>query len=676
MTEESPPPRAGPAGAVCLSYASQDTEAAQRICEALRAAGTEVWFDQSELRGGDAWDQKIRREIHDCALFVPVISANTVARHEGYFRLEWDLADQRTHMIARNRAFIVPVCLDATPDAGADVPESFLRVQWTRLPDGATSPAFVERVSQLLLHAEPHAPTQARPLVGTTSRARTFAGRRSALLVTAVIVMIGVGYFALERLVLSKRSAAGPQTLASTSQAGAPGQGAIPEKSIAVLPFVNMSSDKEQEYFSDGLAEELLNLLAQVAELRVPGRTSSFYFKGKQATIAEIAKALGVAHVLEGSVRKAGETLRVTVQLIRADNGYHLWAKTYDRNVKDVFKVQDEIAAAVVAALKVQLLPSQQVTNAHRTDNPEAYRQYLLGLQLYRRSTADDYRRAIASFDRAITLDPNYAAAYVARTDAKSNLASDSGMSRVSPELRADVDKALALAPDLAEGFRNRGMVRFFEYDWSAAEADLKKALALNPGDTVAQRRYGYFLASQGRFPAAITAVKQAQAIDPLEPISPYYLALIETAEGRYQAAEQALQQSLEINKYQRSLRVLAIVEILEGRTQDAAAICPQLTLDTRRWACQAMTQHALGRTVESQQALQQLLKTDNALGAFEVAGVYAMLGDANRAFEWIDRAYAGRPDTLALVKIEASMVSLHADPRYKALLRKMNLPE
>src|SRR6201984_510316 len=144
------PPVTEPSLAGFLSYASQDAEAAQRICEALRAAGIEVFLDQSELRGGDAWDQKIRHEIHDCALFIPVISANTASRHEGYFRLEWDLADQRAHMLARNRAFIVPVCLDTTPDAGADVPESFQRVQWTRLPGGETPPEFVRHIEQLL----------------------------------------------------------------------------------------------------------------------------------------------------------------------------------------------------------------------------------------------------------------------------------------------------------------------------------------------------------------------------------------------------------------------------------------------------------------------------------------------------------------------------------------------
>jgi hypothetical protein len=184
-----------PAKAVFLSYASQDAEAAQRLCNALRAAGIEVWFDQSELRGGDVWDQKIRREIHDCALFIPVISSNTASRHEGYFRLELDLADQRTHMLARNRAFIVPVCLDATPDAGADVPESFQRVQWTRLPGGETPPEFVRRIEQLLSGEMRPSTTAARESAGVAS------GRpsRGAWLAVALVIAAAAAYFVVEK---------------------------------------------------------------------------------------------------------------------------------------------------------------------------------------------------------------------------------------------------------------------------------------------------------------------------------------------------------------------------------------------------------------------------------------------------------------------------------------------
>jgi len=218
-----------PSRAVFLSYASQDTEAAQKICEALRAAGIEVWFDKSELRGGDAWDQKIRRELQDCALFIPVISANTAARHEGYFRLEWDLADRRTHMIARNRAFIVPVCTDATPEAGADTPESFQRVQWTRLPAGEAPPAFVERIQRLLSDEPAAAPELGRPSSAIAGDApATRALKRRGMTVwygaAAAALLLALGYLGFARFNGTKSS--------------------IPSAaSIAVLPLANESGE-------------------------------------------------------------------------------------------------------------------------------------------------------------------------------------------------------------------------------------------------------------------------------------------------------------------------------------------------------------------------------------------------------------------------------------------------
>jgi len=392
-----------PARAVFLSYASQDAEAARRIADTLRAAGVEVWFDQSELRGGDVWDQKIRHQIRDCALFLPIISSHTQERTEGYFRLEWRLADQRTHLMGRTRPFIVPVCVDDTPETDADVPDAFSAAQWTRLHNGDARPAFVERVLRLLSPEAAHAPgavrspaapavppTGAAPRLPAPSPAAPRPTQRVLLLIAAVAV-IGVGYFAVDKLWLSKRSAADAQTSSSTVQAGRPPQGAIPEKSVAVLPFIDMSEKKDQEYFSDGLSEELIDLLAQVQDLRVPARTSSFAFKGTADDVPSIAQKLRVAHVLEGSVRKAGNTLRVTVQLIRADNGYHLWSRTYDRDIKDIFKVQDEIAAAVVEVLKAKLAPAQAVA-AYRSSNTEAYNQYLLGKRFHSRGNVDGWR--------------------------------------------------------------------------------------------------------------------------------------------------------------------------------------------------------------------------------------------------------------------------------------------
>jgi hypothetical protein len=242
-----------PARAVFLSYASQDTEAARRIAHTLRAAGVEVWFDQSELRGGDVWDQKIRHQIRDCALFLPIISSHTQERTEGYFRLEWRLADQRTHLMGRTRPFIVPVCVDDTPETDADVPDAFTAAQWTRLYGGDAQPAFVERVLGLLSPEAAHAPGAARspaippgPAAGPAPRlpAPSPAALRrtqSVLLLTVAVTVIGAGYFAVDKLWLSKRPAADAQTSSSTAQVGTTPAVAIPEKSVAVLPFVDMS---------------------------------------------------------------------------------------------------------------------------------------------------------------------------------------------------------------------------------------------------------------------------------------------------------------------------------------------------------------------------------------------------------------------------------------------------
>ena len=247
--------------------------------------------------------------------------------------------------MGKSRAFLVPVCIDDTRDTHADVPDSFSAVQWTRLPGGETPAAFVERVRRLLLPAQGQASAQSHPPARAAAETRPprlspVRSRRSQLVVLLIVASAAIGtcYVVLDRFVLSKHSATDAQTTSSSARPAVVAPAVVPEKSIAVLPFVDMSEKKDQEYFSDGLSEELLDLLAQVQDLKVPGRTSSFYFKGKQVTIAEIAKALGVAHVLEGSVRKAGNTFRVTVQLIRADNGYHLWSKTYDRPIGDIFK--------------------------------------------------------------------------------------------------------------------------------------------------------------------------------------------------------------------------------------------------------------------------------------------------------------------------------------------------
>jgi TolB-like protein len=344
-----------PSRAVFLSYASQDAEAAAALCQALRDAGVEVWFDQTELRGGDAWDQSIRRQIKACRLFIPVISAHTHDRREGYFRLEWKLAVDRCHQMDPGLPFLLPVAIDAT--RGDDrVPERFREVQWARLPAGASPTEFVERVRHLVSDEATEEPTRTGESVATAPPRGAHRLRRAAGLLASVAALIGLWYVIRERYAPPEQTAAGSAVTAARSTPPAAATFSPLPHSIAVLPFINLSGEKDQEYFADGLTEELLNALAEVDQLQVAARTSAFSFKGKDNDVAAIGHKLNVATVLEGSVRRSARTVRITAELVSTVTGFHVWSKSYDRNLGDVLKLQTEIATAVASALKITLL--------------------------------------------------------------------------------------------------------------------------------------------------------------------------------------------------------------------------------------------------------------------------------------------------------------------------------
>jgi TolB-like protein/lipoprotein NlpI len=669
--------------AVFLSYASQDAEAAQRIGDALRVAGIQVFLDQSELRGGDVWDQKIRREIHDCALFIPVISANTVSRHEGYFRLEWDLADQRSHMMARNRVFIVPVCLDATHETGADVPESFHRVQWTRLPGGETTSVFVERVRRLLspeLLTTPPPPAAAvsgaLPPIRETFRA-PWRSKPVLLAIGAVVIFAALAYFVIDKPWIS-RHALVSQTV--TSPAAVPAAVAtVAEKSIAVLPFVNMSSDKDQEYFADGLAEELLDLLAKTPGLHVIARTSSFSFKGKSDDIPTIAAKLKVANILEGSVRKSGNHLRVTTQLVRAKDGEHLWSETYDREIKDVFRVQDEIAEAVVTALKLELSPAQG-SSPSRSSNTDAYLQYLLGQQYF---TREDYRRAAVAYRNAVALEPRYAAAYAGLVYAEGYLADTTGDNTALGRASLAADRAIELAPDQAAGYAARGYLRTtYDWNWTGARSDFAKALELDQNDPIAEVRYSVLLISVGRFSEAIAMARRAVELDPLAPRAWDLLGQSLIASGDRASSRDAFNHALTIDPaYPYALNDLAALEIIEHKPKDALVVLQRFVGDdlvslTFRLTNTAMAEHSLGHAKESQHALDEAIAKVAQTGAYQIAEAHAWRGEADKAFEWLERAYRQRDGGLGSLKSDPLLAALRGDARYKALLKKINLPE
>ena len=452
------------------------------------------------------------------------------------------------------------------------------------------------------------------------------------------------------------------------------------DQSIAVLPFVDMSADKDQEYFSDGLAEELLNLLAQLPQLRVIARTSSFSFKGKDADVATIARALHVATVLEGSVRKSGNTLRVTAQLIRAVDSSHLWSQTYDRELDDVFRMQDEIARAVVDALKLKLLPGQHLTHAHRTANTDAYELCLLGQSVMRRNRRAEYERALVLFRRALELDPTYAVAYAGLASAQNAVADFAS----SPELLAQgkrlalesAERAIALAPDLADGYAIRGTIRYRHYwDWQAAEQDYRRALALDPHKTEALTGYALALHNRGRVDEMLALIRRATDADPLSMLAWVLQGAALRKAGRHAESRAALTRALEINPDASFARVLlGELELDQGEPEAALEHFHRAGAGHTQYGV-AMTEYSLGHAAESQAALDELTTSYAAGFAFQIAQVHAWRGEVDAAFEWLDRAYERHDSGLLRICGDPRLKSLVGDPRYDAMLRKLNYP-
>ncbi len=668
--------------AVFLSYASQDAGAAKRIAEALRAGGIEVFLDQSELRGGDVWDQKIRREILDCALFMPVISANTASRHEGYFRLEWDLADQRSHMMARSRVFVVPVCLDATTEVAADVPESFRRAQWTRLPAGESSPAFIERVQRLLAPAmtPSQGPGNAPSEPAERSSASASKPRSQRLLLFGVALLLAglVAYLVSEKPWIRKSAASPPSPVAGASSlAFSP-----PPHSIAVLPFVNMSGDKEQEYFSDGLTEEVLNSLAEINELQVAARTSAFSFKGTNTDIGTIGRKLNVGTVLEGSVRRSGNTVRITTQLINAVTGFHLWSHTYDRNLGDVLKLETEIAGAVAQALKVSLLGDVATKiELGGTRNVAAFDAYLRGRTADNAAHENKERdTAIAAYTEAIGLDPNYAVAYAFRSMARGENAieADDMGSRESlaAEALTDARKALALAPELPDA--HLALADYFEnqLEFSNAVEAYEQALALAPGNARIVRARGLCLVLMGRTEAGLAAVRRGVALDPLSRRSHGTLAHSLYYARQYKETIAAAQDALALDPESRiPLGFLGLAYIEQGEFERARQSCERKPDYFLSEVCLVVIYDKLGRQADADGVFAKMRVRLGDAGAYQYAQIYAHRGDSAEALKWLQTAVRFRDPGLETMKTDPLFDSLRSNPGFRDIERRLKFP-
>jgi TolB-like protein/Flp pilus assembly protein TadD len=450
-------------------------------------------------------------------------------------------------------------------------------------------------------------------------------------------------------------------------------------RSIAVLPFVDMSPTRDQEYFSDGLAEELLNVLAKVPELRVAGRTSSFQFKGRNEDLRSIGQKLSVATLLEGSVRKAGDRIRITAQLVNVEDGFHIWSQSYDRELKDVFAIQDEIARAVAGELQVALLGPDLQRLRPRGTNSEAYNLYLQGLHFSGRRNREDAERAAHYFDQALALDPALALAWVGLANTRSNqvgwgfLPADEGIA----EARRAVGRALAIDPDLPEAHVTLGFVkRNHDWDWAGAEASFRRALELAPGSPAPKLGLSALASTFGRFDEALELRRKGLELDPLDVTARFNLGRIAWYAGLLDEAEACFRKVLELNpSYTNARGMLSRLQLSRSNPQAALVEAEREPDGPWRRFGLALAYHALGRRREADAAFREFVLKDQATAAFQIAELHAVRGERDAAFEWLERARAQRDSGIPFMKGDPLLKSLETDPRYAAFLRALKLP-
>ena len=461
--------------------------------------------------------------------------------------------------------------------------------------------------------------------------------------------------------------------------------------SIAVLPFANRSRDEEDEYFSDGLADELLSVLVKIRGLRVAARTSSAMFKGKTVSIAEVGRALNVATVLEGSVRKSANRVRISVQLVKVEDGYPLWSETYDRTLDDIFAVQDDIARSVVKELRTTLLGESGDSQASgeakadvavaaqgRGENAEAHRLYLQGKYFVDRFNEEGIAKGIDYLEQALKLDPGNAAAwvYLSRAHAWGSAYGWQPVVDGYRKAREAVDRALALAPDLAEAYVMQSQIRrSYDWDWKGAMESSRRALALAPGSAEALAEAGVLAGDLCRFEEAVDLLYRAGEQDPLSSRGYSQLAYVCRAMGRLSEAEAAYRKSLELSPQRiGSHHMLGLVLVDQGRLEEGLAEIKQEPAIWARLTGLAYLHFRAGRKAESDQALETLKAEHGLDSAFQVSAIHAVRGEADAAFPWMDRGYAQRDSGFSLVLCEPSFRPIHGDLRWNPFLKKMGL--
>jgi TolB-like protein/Flp pilus assembly protein TadD len=662
---ESSEAEAQPSGAaapVFISHASQDAAIANTVVQNLEQHGIKCWIAPRDVTPGSQYADEIVGAINDTKVFVLLLSEHAVASAHVGRELERAASKRRRIIVLRTdaapltRSFEYFLSESQWIDVTALGAPAALTKLWQAVGQRLSPSSWVS--PGLGTDVRDPADRKRKPSYLTIKRAVAAAG---FLVVAAIVVGVMGRYWP------SKQG--GPQ---------APKVAAILDKSIAVLPFTDMSEKKDQEYFADGMAEEIIDLLVKVPGLKVIGRTSSFQFKGKTEDLRSIGTQLGVAYVLEGSVRKSGDRLRVTAQLINTGDGTHLFSQTYDRDFIDVLKMQDQIAASLVRVLQVEVNDEVIVTRP-ALRNTQAYTLYLRGLHAKDQFDQQGFEQAESYFQQALDLDPTFAAAAGGLANAYFLRGQFGFMppSAAFDKARGAAETALKLSPTLAATHALLGNIDIaYDWDWAAADREIGSALAEAPNDA-----YVLFIAAvqaqiMGRLDDALRFINASLAQDPLNPSSHYVLSHIQVRGGRLAEAQAAIHRTLEISPtFAFAHYYLGLILLARGQSEAALAEMMQEGDEGTRLAGTAIVYFAQGSMANSNAALAQMLK-EHAHRAFEIAGVYAFRRQIDEAFNWLDRAYAQKDSYLYSIKGEPSMVTLEGDPRYKAFLKKMNLPE
>jgi TolB-like protein/Flp pilus assembly protein TadD len=673
------------AGAVFISYASQDAEAARRICEALRSGGVEVWFDQEGgLEHGDAWDAKIRAQIRECVLFVPIISSNTQARLEGYFRIEWELAAERAMGIAQGVPFILPVAIDDTREPGALIPDRFRKVQWTRMPGGIVSSEVRARLLKLWSHRTGAILTDGTPARTVSASSTPFPSeppRRSKAkpyaIVSAVVILLGAvagwRFFAVRDKPIS------PATAATEPAPQRP----LLARSVAVLPFSGVGDDKDNEYLSEGIGDEVRNGLANISGLKVAARTSSFYFKGKQSPIAEIAKQLGVSYVVQGSLRRDGARVSIAVQLISASDGFQVWSDSFDREMKDIVGIRDEIAGQIAKSLQLRI--AEAPASAKAAIDPEAFQLFLEGRARVERASTAELKAAIASFQQATGISPGYAAAWAWLARASIQLACRGGIetSVGYAQARSASAKAAALEPDSPDALVAMGWVRrTADWDWKGARQAFRRAIELQPDNPDTMADAAVLLFNLGQTDEGIQLATRAAELDPLNAATQLNLSILFQYAGEMNKAEPAARRALQLApEGPRYHGNLAMILAQLGHPLKADEEVALENDDLARHAAIAFI--AIFRVQKPRaegQARQIEAMAQDRPGSADIhlvaAEIYALLGESDHAYTALDKSLAGRDPGCAWYKADFFLQNLHDDPRWPALLIKIGLSD